>query len=193
MNFLRSQTYFCIPPSPRNLSSTRRKHLKQNTKHTVYSFLIKRCTVRSDHFQSSDRPTWAHVHRYEQRVVWGHVHLLEAFGCVFPSFLHLPLFCTVLAITYPYRLRLQTHWSVTGNVGSANETTGSCGSWLVEISSGIQYKYWETAILESSSVCTVNLMWLRNSFEDRFIGNETNYISELCGFLRILSSCINPL
>lgn len=30
-------------------------------------------------------------------------------------------------------------------------------------------------------------------FEDWFIGNETNYISELYGFLRILSSCINPI
>ncbi len=36
-----------------------------------------------------------------------------------------------------------------------------CGSWLVESSSGIQYKYWEKAILESLSGCTVNLMWLR--------------------------------
>jgi len=50
-------------------------------------------------------------------------HLLEAFGCVFPSFLH--LYRKVLAITYPYWLGLQNHWSVTRNVASANETTGS--------------------------------------------------------------------
>lgn len=49
---------------PRNLTSTRRKDLKQNMKHTVYSDQIKCCTVRSDHLQSSDWPTRAHVHRH---------------------------------------------------------------------------------------------------------------------------------
>ncbi len=67
-----------------------------------------------------------------------------------------------------------------------------CGSWLVESSSGIQYKYWEKAILESLSGCTVNLMWLRTFLKTGLLEIK-NYISELYGFLRILSSCINPI